>query len=164
MRRLAATLAMCSILSACATPAVEQRPEVEIRLEEPEKPPAVVKGLVRPVPEPETPEQKTCYNQLGIKPEYYLFDEGKALAAAELRIYAQETYDTSSSNNRMCKVTVGVMQQELMRSEQENRAYRERDASWWFQNKTTVVGVSMFALGAITAITIVYGLNPAIEN
>jgi hypothetical protein len=133
-------------------------------LEEVEKPPAVVKGLVKPVPLPQTPEHEACYLQLGIKPEWYLMDENKALAAAEVRVYAQEAYDTSSSNKKICEVTVDIMQQELMRSELENRAFRDREASWWFQNKTTVVGTVMFALGALTAIGIVYGLNPAIPN
>lgn len=139
---------------------VDRKPDrIKIHLEDIKPVPEPVKGLVMPVPDPQTQEHEQCYADLGIGTDLYLFDENKALAAGELRVYSQEVYDTSKYNSMMCEGSLGLLEQELLRLSKENELLHQERNSWWNQNKSTVLGVSMFLLGAAATVAITHGVD-----
>lgn len=162
MKRLLLLLVL--VLSACQTSAAaEKEDKPPIPWEELQEPPAPAEGSVVPLPaDAATEEEKAAMLLLGIPFDGYVLSPSKLKAAAELRVYAEQTYADAKANTNLGKVWTDSMWRQLERSDAALDEALKRENSWWNRNKGTVLFGGGFVIGAASAILMAYGLDQAL--
>jgi len=158
-------LLLCFSFVGCAT-TKEDKPldRSPMKLTEIKAPPPKVEGRVVALPAEEaTPEQKACVGLLEVPADGYVLSESKLMNAAEVRLYANQTYSDAVANSAICTAFNDSTWKQLKNADEILADIHEEQNSWWYRNKGTVTFGSGFFLGAASAILIVYGVNKALE-
>lgn len=157
------TFLLLIILSACQTDGGGKKSEKPpIPWVDISSVPPAASGSVTPLPANDaTPDEAAAMNLLGIPHDGYVLSESKLIGAADLRLYTEQLHADATANYRLGIIWTDIMWRDLDRADAALDEAVRRENTWWNRNKDSVYFGGGFALGAITAILIVYGVNQA---
>lgn len=163
MRFLILALSL-SLVGCASTKGEKPLDRSPMKLTEIKAPPSKAEGRVVALPAEEaTGEQAACMGSLGIPSDGYVLSPSKLENAAEVRLYAEQTYSDSVANAAICHAYNDSTWKQLKNADEILADIHEEQNSWWYRNKGTVIFGSGYFLGASSAILIVYGVNRALE-
>jgi DNA-binding cell septation regulator SpoVG len=162
-----ATLLCLSILlfgQGCeSSPEIKRQQKPSLGLTDIKKPPKPADGKVRVIQLSRlTTDQRQLFERLGIVngiDRVYVMTPSKAMNAAELRSWADSAYIDAKFNNRLARTQLQTIWSNLQESEVRRKKLIQSKQSWWNQNKTEIGFFTGFALGSVSAILIVHGID-----
>lgn len=152
------------LMQGCVSnPEIKTNERPSLGLTEIEKPPEPASGKVKVIHLSSlTNSQKQLFAELGLVTgidRVYVMSPSKAMNAAELRVWADSTYIDAKYNNRLAKAQFKQIWSRLKESEKNRKKLIQKQQSWWNQNKAEVGFFTGFAIGSISSVLIVHGID-----
>lgn len=156
------SLSLFFVVNGCSHGSEYKSPEKpSLGLSEIKKPPQSSNGEITLVEKSDlNSEHRDVFEQLNIEGErFFVMGPDKAMAIAELSVWADSTYIDAKYNNKLAKAQFDVLWQEFNKSEKSRFDVYQQKQSWWNQNKTEIGFFVGFTLGSIGSILIVHGID-----
>jgi len=127
--------------------------------------PAPAEGSVVALPsDGATTEERAAMDLLGIPYDGYVLSESKLNGAIALRLYAEQLHANAVTNTGLGQVWTDIMWRDLAKADAALDEAVKRENTWWNRNKDSIYFGGGFALGAVAAILMAYGLNEALGD
>jgi hypothetical protein len=147
---LVAAVAVC--LSACGSSAPARAPDTpKLPTRSLTPPPAPADGLVRAIPDLQRrePQLYERWLALGMPAQGICMEESKAVAAAELRIWADRHYTVALANEALWSQERELLWQQGWQERQRRLELEQERSSIWARHEHTVWLVTGITLGLI---------------